>query len=90
MNKGQLQEAISNKAEISKADAGRVLDVIVAEITENLKNGDEVKLPGLGSFSISERSERTGRNPQTGESITIPAAKTVRFKAYKALKDAVN
>lgn len=90
MNKTQLQEFISNDAEITKSAAGRAIDAIVAGISESLQNGEEVKIPGLGNFTLSKRSERTGRNPQSGEAITIPASNVVRFKAYKALKDAVN
>ncbi|MCF6641602.1 HU family DNA-binding protein, partial [Escherichia coli] len=74
----------------SKAAAGRVLDAIIGSVTESLKEGDDVALVGFGTFSVRERAARTGRNPQTGKEISIPAAKVPGFRAGKTLKDAVN
>ena len=90
MNKTELIDAMADSADISKAAAGRAFDAAVAAITEALKNGDQVSLIGFGTFKISERAARTGRNPQTGETIQIAASKSPSFKAGKALKDAVN
>ena len=90
MNKAELIEAIADSADITKADAGRALDALIGVITEALKKGETVSLVGFGSFGVKERAERQGRNPQTGSSITISAAKIPSFKAGKALKDAVN
>lgn len=90
MNKAELIEAIADAADLTKADAGRALDAMVEAITDALKKGETVSLVGFGSFVVKERAERQGRNPQSGESITIAAAKIPSFKAGKALKDAVN
>lgn len=90
MNKAELIEAIADAANLTKADAGRALDGMVNAVTEALKKGDTVSLVGFGSFGVKERAERQGRNPQTGNSITIKAAKIPAFRAGKALKDAVN
>ncbi len=90
MNKSELIEAISESADLTKADAGRALDAVIDAITDALKKGDTVSLVGFGSFGVKERAERQGRNPQTGEAITIQAAKIPSFKPGKALKDAVN
>ncbi len=90
MNKAELIEAIADAANLTKADAGRALDGLVSAITDALKKGDTVSLVGFGSFGVKERAERQGRNPQTGNSITIKAAKIPAFRAGKALKDAVN
>ena len=90
MNKSQLQEKIAEGADISKAAAGRALDAFVEAVTGSLKKGDDVALVGFGTFKVSNRSARTGRNPQTGETIQIAAAKVPSFKAGKALKDACN
>lgn len=90
MNKSQLIDKIAADAELSKAAAGRALDSMIDAVTEALKNDDQVALVGFGTFSVRERSARTGRNPQTGETIQINAAKVPSFKAGKALKDAVN
>lgn len=90
MNKSQLIDKIAADAELSKAAAGRALDSIIEAVTEALKKDDQVALVGFGTFSVRERSARTGRNPQTGETIQISAAKVPSFKAGKALKDAVN
>jgi len=90
MNKSELIEAISNDAGLTKADASRALDSFVKHVTKSLKKGDTISLVGFGTFSVRERSARTGRNPQTGETIKIKASKNPAFKAGKALKDAVN
>jgi len=89
MNKAELIDAISDAADLTKADAGRALDGMIDAITEALRKGETVSLVGFGSFLVKERAERQGRNPQTGGSITIKAAKIPSFKAGKALKDAV-
>lgn len=90
MNKSELIDAIAAQADISKADAGRALDATLEAVTGSLKGGDSVSLVGFGTFSVKERAAREGRNPQTGQTINIPAAKVPGFKAGKALKDAVN
>ena len=90
MNKSELIEAVASAADLTKADAGRAIDATVTAITDTLSKGDSLSLIGFGTFSISERAARTGRNPRTGEAIQIKAAKLPKFKAGKALKDAVN
>ncbi|MCK5831001.1 MAG: HU family DNA-binding protein [Methylococcales bacterium] len=90
MNKSELIDAISDASELTKADAGRALDGFLSSVTEALSNGDSVALVGFGTFSVKDRAERKGRNPQTGAEITIKAAKIPSFKAGKSLKDAVN
>ena len=89
MNKKELVAAIAEKAEIKKVDAEVALNAIVEVISNELSNGEEVALSGLGKFEVRERAARSGRNPQTGEAISIPATKALGFKAAKALKDAV-
>lgn len=90
MNKSELIDAIAASADIPKAQAGRALDAVIEAVTEALKKDDQVALVGFGTFSVKERAARSGRNPQTGEPIDIPAAKIPTFKPGKALKDAVN
>ncbi len=90
MNKAELIEAIASDAKISKADAKRALDAFVNTTSKALKKGDRVALVGFGSFSVSNRAARTGRNPQTGKEIKIPAKKVVRFKAGADLAKKVN
>ncbi|HAW77778.1 MAG TPA: DNA-binding protein HU [Alteromonas australica] len=90
MNKAELIEAIAEKAELSKATAGKALDATTDAITEALAGGDSISLVGFGTFSVKERAERTGRNPQTGEALTIKAARLPNFKSGSKLKDAVN
>lgn len=90
MNKTDLIDVIAERADISKVVAGRTLDVIINAITESLSKGDQVTLIGFGTFDVSQRKERSGRNPQTGAVINIPATKAPRFKAGKNLKDKVN
>ncbi|MFW6248877.1 MAG: HU family DNA-binding protein [Bacteroidota bacterium] len=89
MNKAQLIDAIASEANLTKADAKRALDAFVNTTTKALKKGDRVALVGFGSFSVSKRSARTGRNPQTGAPIKIDAKKVVKFKAGSELSDAV-
>ena len=89
MNKSDLIAAIAEHANLTKADAGRALDGLLKTIETTLKAGDSVSLIGFGSFEVKDRAERSGRNPQTGEPITIAAAKTISFKPGKALKDAL-
>nr|WP_304644400.1 nucleoid-associated protein HU-beta [Pseudoalteromonas sp. BSi20652] len=90
VNKSQLIDQIAADADISKAAAGRALDSFIESVTGALKEGDSVALVGFGTFSVRERAARSGRNPQTGETIQIAAATIPAFKAGKALKDAVN
>ncbi|MFA5627871.1 MAG: HU family DNA-binding protein [Thiohalomonadaceae bacterium] len=90
MNKSELIDAVATGADISKAAAGRALDAMIEAVTGALKNGEQVNLIGFGTFLVRERAARTGRNPRTGETINIKAAKNPAFKAGKALKDAVN
>ena len=90
MNKSDLVDAIATSADISKAAAARALDGMLEAVKKSLKKGDEVSLVGFGSFSVEKRAARKGRNPQTGEAITIKAAKVPKFRAGKGLKDAVN
>lgn len=90
MNKSELIDRIAEKADLSKADAGRALDAVVEGITAALKEGEQVALVGFGTFVAKERAARTGRNPQTGAEIKIAAARVPAFKAGKALKDALN
>lgn len=90
MNKAELIDAIAASADLSKADAGRALDGFISAITDALKADDKVTVPGFGTYQISKRAARTGRNPRTGEAIQIAASNVPAFKAGKALKDAVN
>ena len=90
MNKSDLVDAIAKSADISKAAAARALDSTVESITKALKKGDTVSLVGFGTFKVGKRAARNGRNPRTGETIKIKAAKVPKFSAGKGLKDAVN
>ena len=90
MNKTELIAAIAEQAEISKKDAEKALKAFVDVVTEQLKEGGKVQLVGFGTFEVSERAAREGRNPQTGKTMRIAACKAPKFKAGKALKDAVN
>ena len=90
MNKAQLIDAIATNADISKASASRALDAFTCAVTDALKSGDTVALVGFGTFSLRERAERVGRNPQTGEELHIAASKIPTFKAGKVLKDSCN
>lgn len=89
VNKSELIEAIAQEAGISKAAAQKALDATTNAVTDALKKGDTVTLVGFGTFYVGERAERQGRNPKTGEPLTIAAAKTPKFRAGKALKDAL-
>jgi len=90
MNKGQLVDKIAEGSDISKAAAGRALACIMGTVTAELVDGGDVALVGFGSFKVSARAARKGRNPQTGAEIQIAASNVPSFKAGKALKDAVN
>ena len=90
MNKTDLIESIATSAEISKAAAARALDATVESIKSALKAGDSVSLIGFGTFYVGERAARTGRNPRTGKTLEIKAAKSPKFRAGKGLKDAIN
>jgi len=90
MNKAELLAAMAEKAELSKKDSEKALKAFVDVVTEELVKGEKVQLVGFGTFEVSERPAREGRNPQTGEAMNIPASKAPKFKAGKALKDVVN
>ena len=90
MNKAELIDAMASDANLSKADAKRALESLTTNVTGALKKGDKVALIGFGTFSISARAARTGRNPQTGATIQTKAKKVAKFKAGSALSDAVN
>ena len=90
MNKTELVAAVAEQADISKKDAEKVLKAFVDVVTEEMKKGEKVQLVGFGTFEVSERAAREGRNPQTGKTMNIEACKAPKFKAGKALKDAVN
>lgn len=90
MNKAELIDAIADCSGVSKADSKKVLEAFTNTLSTKLKSGDRISLVGFGSFSVSERSARTGRNPQTGAEIQIPAKKVVKFKAGSELSDSVN
>lgn len=90
MNKAYLVKSISEKSDLTRADAEKALNAFIESVEEALVNGDRVQLVGFGSFEVRERAERKGRNPQTNEEITIKAYKAPVFRAGKALKDLVN
>ena len=90
MNRTELISAMSEKSELTKVDTEKALKAFIDTVTEELKNGGKVQLVGFGTFEVTERAERNGRNPKTGEAITIPASKSPKFKAGKALKNIVN
>ena len=89
MNKADLINSIASSAGLTKADSKKALDAFIASTTASLKKGNRVALVGFGSFSVAQRSKRTGRNPQTGKEITIPAKKVVKFKAGTELAGVV-
>ena len=89
MNKEQIIEAMASKADISKRQAGDALDALLESVTSTLKKGDSVVFTGFGTFQVSKRAAREGRNPATGEKIRIAATTVAKFKAGKTLKDAV-
>ena len=90
MNKTELIAAVAEKAEISKKDAEKAVKAFTDVVSEELVNGGKFQLVGFGTFEVSERPAREGRNPRTGETMTIAATKTPKFKVGKALKDMVN
>lgn len=90
MNKTELVAAMADKAGLTKKDADAALKAFTEVVEETLKAGDNIQLIGFGTFEAVERAERTGRNPQTGAEMVIPASKAPKFKAGKALKDALN
>ena len=90
MNKTELIAAVAEKAEISKKDAEKAVKAFTDGVSEELVNGGKIQLVGFGTFEVSERPAREGRNPRTGETMTIAATKTPKFKVGKALKDMVN
>ena len=90
MNKTELVAAMAQAAELSKKDAEKALKAFTDVVAEELKKGEKIQLVGFGTFEVSERAARTGRNPQTGAEMTIAASKAPKFKAGKALKDSLN
>lgn len=90
MNKTELVAAMAEKAELSKKDSEKALKAFIDVVSEELQKGEKIQLVGFGTFEVSERAARTGKNPQTGAEIKIPASKAPKFKAGKALKDVVN
>lgn len=90
MNKTELVAAMAEKTELSKKDAEKALKAFTDVVAEELKKGEKVQLVGFGTFEVAEREAREGRNPRTGETMTIAASKSPKFKAGKALKDSVN
>lgn len=90
MNKTELIAAVAEKAEISKKDAEKAIKAFTEAVSEELVKGGKIQLVGFGTFEVSERAAREGRNPATGESMVIKASKAPKFKAGKALKDLVN
>ena len=90
MNKAELVAAMAEKTGLTKKDAENALKAFTDVVAEELKKGEKIQLVGFGTFEVSERAARTGRNPQTGEEMEIPASKAPKFKAGKALKDIVN
>lgn len=90
MNKAELVAAMADKADISRKDAEAALKAFTDVVAEELQKGEKIQLVGFGTFEVTERAARNGRNPQTGEEMTIPASKAPKFKVGKALKDIVN
>ena len=90
MNKAELIAAVAEKAELSKKDAEKAVKALTDVISDELVKGEKIQLVGFGTFEVSERAAREGRNPKSGEVMNIPASKTPKFKAGKALKDMVN
>ena len=90
MNKNDLVAAVAADTDLSKSDAGKAIESVFTVIMKALKKGDEVRLVGFGTFSVSRRAASEGRNPRTGEKIKIPATKQPKFRAGKGLKDAIN
>lgn len=90
MNKAELVAAIADKAELSKKDAEKALKAFTDVVAEEMKKGEKIQLVGFGTFEVSSRAARVGRNPQSGKEMKIPASKAPKFKAGKALKDMIN
>ena len=90
MNKAELVTAIAEKTELSKKDSEKALKAFIDVVTEELTKGEKIQLVGFGTFEVSERAAREGRNPKTGETMMIAASKAPKFKAGKALRDVVN
>ncbi len=90
MNKNDLVASVASKTSLSKVDAAKAIDATLASVTSSLRGGNEVRLVGFGTFSVSNRKASQGRNPRTGAVIQIPACRVPKFKAGKALKAAVN
>lgn len=89
MNKTELIAAVAEKADLSKKDADAAVAAVIDAVTEALQKGEKIQLVGFGTFEVRARAEKQGRNPRTGEAMTVPASKVPAFKAGKALKDAV-
>ena len=90
MNKSELIDSMARKSGLSKAEAAKALDALIESVTEGLSNGDRIALIGFGSWSVEQRSARTGRNPRTGDEIQIPAKNVIKFKAGAGLSNSVN
>ncbi|GEO43430.1 DNA-binding protein HU-beta [Skermanella aerolata] len=90
MNQAELIDALAEQTDLSRATAGKALAALIGVVTEALKRGDDVRIAGFGTFGVSERGERRGRNPQTGETITIAASRGAKFTAAKAVREALN
>lgn len=90
MNLDDLKGAVADKAELTKADAGKAISALFDSIQDTLSQGEKVAIPGFGTFEVADRPARQGRNPQTGAAIEIAASKAAKFKAGKGLKDALN
>ncbi len=90
MNRSELISSIADKSGLTKKDSEKALAAFIESVEEQLQKGDKIQLVGFGTFEVSERAARTGKNPQTGKEIKIPASKAPKFKAGKALKDLVN
>ena len=90
MNKSELVAAVAEQADITKKDADKAITAFTEVVAKELRNGGKIQLVGFGTFEVSERAEREGRNPQTGETMKIAASKSPKFKAGKALKDEIN
>lgn len=90
MNKNDLVDAVAERTGLARSDAARAIEAVLGAVTDALKAGDAVALSGFGSFVAKTRAARTGRNPRTGETLSIPASRAPAFKAGKALKDALN
>ena len=87
MTKADLIESVAAKLDLPKGQAERAVNLVFEDIVKALRNGDKINISGFGTFAVSDRKARTGRNPKTGESIDIPASKSAKFKAGKSLKD---